>query len=53
MPFVKGFAGGKSAARYFGSAVAVTAASDIAATIAVAKRAESSVELRTFVIGKV
>jgi hypothetical protein len=50
---VKGFADGKSAARYFGSAVAVTEASNIAATVAAAKRAGSSVELRTVVIGKV
>jgi hypothetical protein len=49
---VNGFAGRKGVARYFGSAVAAIAASNIAATIAAAKRAGSSVELRTFVIGK-
>jgi hypothetical protein len=52
MFFVKGFAGGKGAARYSGSAVGVIAASNIVATIVVAKRGESSVELRTSVIGE-
>lgn len=52
MFFVRGFAGGKSAARYSGSAVDVIAASNIAATLAGAKRGESSVELRTCVIGE-
>jgi glycerol-3-phosphate acyltransferase PlsY len=50
---VKGFAGGKGVARYFGFAAAVTGASNIAATIAAAKRGGSSVEQQTSVIGKV
>ena len=52
MPSVKGFAGGKGAARYSGSAVGVIAASNIAATLAAVKHAGSSVELRTSVIGE-
>jgi hypothetical protein len=49
---VKGFAGQTGAARYFGFAVPAIAVSNTAATIAAAKRAGSSVELQTFVIGK-
>jgi hypothetical protein len=49
---VKGFAGGRNAARYSGSAAAVTGAISIAATVAATKRAGSSVERRTVVIAK-
>ena len=52
MFFVKGFAGGKGAARYSGSAVGVIAASNIAVTLAATKHGENSVELRTSVIGE-
>jgi hypothetical protein len=52
MPSVKGFAGGGSAARYSGSAVDAIVAINIAATIAVTKRDESSVEPQTSVIGE-
>jgi hypothetical protein len=48
---VKGFAGRKGAARYFGFAAVAIAASNIAAIIAAAKRAGSSVGLQTSVIG--
>jgi hypothetical protein len=48
---VKGFAGPKGAAPYSGFAAGVTAASDIAPSIAGAKLGESSVEPRTSVIG--
>jgi hypothetical protein len=49
---VKGFAGGKGAARYSGSAVPVIAAIDIAATLAAAKHGERNAELQTSVIGE-
>ena len=48
---VKGFAGRKGAAPYSGFAAGVTAASDIAPSIAGAKLGGSNVELRTSVIG--
>ena len=48
----KGFAGGKDAAQSFGSVVAVIVGSDIAATIAAAKPAGSSVERPTVVTGR-
>jgi hypothetical protein len=50
--FVKEFAVGKGVARYFGSVVVATAASNTAVNIAATKHAESSVELQTSVTGK-
>jgi len=49
---VKGFVESQGAGRYFASAAAVIAGSNTAATIAAAKRAVSSVERQTCVIGK-
>ena len=51
MFFVKGFAGRKGAVPYSGFVAGVTAASDIAPSIAGAKLGGSNVELRTSVIG--
>ena len=49
---VKGFVDGQSAGRYFASAAAVIAGSNIAATIAAVKRAVSSVEQPTCAIAR-
>jgi hypothetical protein len=49
---VRGFAGGRDAARFSGFAADVIAGINIAATIAAGKRDGSSVEPQTFVIGE-
>jgi hypothetical protein len=49
---VKGFVDGQGAGHYFAFAAAVIVGSNIAATIAAAKRAGRSVEQRTCAIGK-
>jgi hypothetical protein len=49
---VKGFAAGKNATPFFGSAAVVIVASSIAATVAVTKRSMSNVELRISAIEK-
>ncbi len=53
MFFVKGFAAGPDAERFFGSAAPATEASAIAAIIAAVKHAVRNVELPTFATARV